>query len=127
MKNLKSRVLQATLLMAVVIGTSSFVSNKPEDIKEVSPISNKTMHEETVNKKDAKFLVKAALTGKDRKAILNSCEYGEDVAKSTYEKELEHHAEYLSGEQQRMLKAQHAMLKADHDKVKSVRDALVEA
>ena len=71
--------------------------------------------------------VKAALTGKDRKAILNSCEYGEDVAKSTYEKELEHHAEYLSGDQQRMLKAQHAMLKADHDKVKSVRDALIEA
>lgn len=30
--------------------------------------------------------VKAALTGKDRKAILNSCEYGEDIAKDSYEK-----------------------------------------
>lgn len=32
--------------------------------------------------------VKAALTGKDRKAILNSCEYGEDVAVDTYKKAL---------------------------------------
>lgn len=71
--------------------------------------------------------VKAALTGKDRKAILNSCEYGEDVAKSTYEKALENHAEYLNAEQKRMLRTQHALLKADHDKVKLMRDALVEA
>ena len=32
--------------------------------------------------------VKAALTNKDRKAILKSCEYGEDVAVDTYEKAL---------------------------------------
>ncbi len=30
--------------------------------------------------------VKAALTNKDRKAILSSCEQGEDVAKDTYKK-----------------------------------------
>ncbi len=30
--------------------------------------------------------VKAALTGKDRKAILNSCEYGEDIAKARMKK-----------------------------------------
>lgn len=29
--------------------------------------------------------IKAALSGKDRKAIVASCEYGEDVAKETYE------------------------------------------
>lgn len=69
--------------------------------------------------------VKAALTGKDRKAILNSCEYGEDVAKSTYEKALEHHSENLNAEQKTMIKAQHTMLLADHDRVKSLRDALV--
>ena len=70
--------------------------------------------------------VKAALTGKDRKVILNSCEYGEDVAKGTYEKALENNVENLNAEQQAMLKAQHTLLKADHDKVKSMRDALVE-
>ena len=66
--------------------------------------------------------VKAALTGKDRKAILNSCEYGEDIAKGTYEKALENEKENLSMEQQTMIKAQHTLLKADHDKVKSMRD-----
>ena len=66
--------------------------------------------------------VKAALTGKDRKAILNSCEYGEDQAKDTYEKALENDKENLSMEQQTMIKAQHTLLGADHDKVKSMRD-----
>ena len=66
--------------------------------------------------------VKAALTGKDRKAILNSCEYGEDQAKDTYEKALENERENLSMEQQTMIKAQHTLLGADHDKVKSMRD-----
>ena len=66
--------------------------------------------------------VKAALTGKDRKAILNSCEYGEDQAKDTYERALENDIENLSLEQQTMIKAQHTLLRADHDKVKSMRD-----
>lgn len=64
--------------------------------------------------------VKAAITNKDRKAILNSCEYGEDVAKGTYEKVLEKDAENLSANQQNMIKAQHILLKADHDKVNSI-------
>ncbi len=69
--------------------------------------------------------VKAALTGKDRKIILNSCEYGEDVAKSTYEKALKNDAADLSGEQQTMIKAQHTNLVADHDMVKSMRDLVM--
>ena len=67
--------------------------------------------------------VKAALTGKDHKAILNSCEYGEDMAEETYEKALNNASENLSAAQQTMIKAQHAWLAADHNKVKSMRDA----
>ena len=70
--------------------------------------------------------VKAALTGKDRKAILNSCEYGEDVAKDTYEKALKDDAENLTDEMQTMIKAQHTMLAADHNKVKAMRDAVTD-
>jgi uncharacterized protein (TIGR02284 family) len=70
--------------------------------------------------------VKAALTGKDRKAILNSCEFGEDQAVGTYEKALKNDLEHLSPGQQTLINAQHALLKADHDKVKSMRDMLVE-
>lgn len=70
--------------------------------------------------------IKTALTNKDRKAILDSCEYGEDVAVDTYEAILDDNAEDLSTEQQTMIKTQHEWIKADHDKVKSMRDSLVE-
>lgn len=66
--------------------------------------------------------VKAALTGKDRKAILDSCEYGEDVAQETYEKVIENDGEDISYDQVNMLEAQQQLLKADHDKVKAMRD-----
>ncbi len=69
--------------------------------------------------------VKAALTGKDRKAILNSCEYGEDVAKETYKEALQNDLVNLSTEEQTMIKAQHTLLVADHDKVKSMRDLVM--
>ena len=71
--------------------------------------------------------VKAALTGKDRKAILNSCEFGEDAAVDTYKNALRNNLSDITAEQQTMLNAQHALIKADHDKIKSMRDALIEA
>lgn len=71
--------------------------------------------------------VKAALTGKDRKAILNSCEYGEDVAVDTYKKVLENDTEELTPDQVTIVEEQYVLLKADHDTIKSLRDSLVEA
>lgn len=70
--------------------------------------------------------VKAALTNKDRKAILSSCEYGEDVAVKTYEKALKNEGENLTTEQQSLISGQHAWIKADHEKVKVMRDAIME-
>ncbi len=70
--------------------------------------------------------VKAALTGKDRKAILDSCEYGEDVAVNTYNKAMINHPKDLNIEQQKMVGEQCHMIKADHDKVKQLRDELTE-
>ncbi len=69
--------------------------------------------------------VKSALTGKDRKTILNSCEFGEDVAVDTYNKALKENSADLSAEQNSLIGAQHAAIKADHNKVKSLRDAIV--
>lgn len=71
--------------------------------------------------------VKSALRGKDRKAILSSCEFGEDAAKDTYDKALEKDPEHLSSEHRRMINAQKSLLKTDHDHVKALYDALVEA
>ncbi len=67
--------------------------------------------------------IKAAITGKDRKAILNSCEFGEDVAVDSYQKALE---ENLSSDQQSIVRAQHLLIKADHDKVKGLRDLVTQ-
>lgn len=70
--------------------------------------------------------IKAALTGKDRKAILNSCEYGEDVAVATYDKVLKDDCDELTTQQRNMVKDQYRLIKADHDRVRNLRDALVE-
>jgi uncharacterized protein (TIGR02284 family) len=69
--------------------------------------------------------IKSALTGKDRKAILNSCEFGEDMALDTYKKVLSDNLTDITADQQAMLNAQYALLKVGHDSVKSLRDALV--
>lgn len=71
--------------------------------------------------------VKSALTGKDRKVILDSCEFGEDAAVKTYKHVLTEHLENLTSEQQSMIKSQYETIKADHDRVKSMRDALIES
>ncbi len=68
--------------------------------------------------------VKAAITGKDRKAILDSCEFGEDAAVKAYEHVLKEHLEDLTAEQQTIVRSQYTIIKADHDKIKSMRDAL---
>ena len=71
--------------------------------------------------------VKSALTGRDRKAILNSCEYGEDVAVDTYKKAIKDNSQDLSPELKNMLDAQFALIKGDHDKVRNLRNSLVES
>ena len=65
---------------------------------------------------------KSAVTGKDRKAILSSCEYGEDVALKSYENALKE--EHLGANYKPLVVSQQAMLQADHDRVKSLRDSL---
>ncbi len=71
--------------------------------------------------------VKAALTGKDRKAILNSCVTGEDEAVDAYQKALKNDLDDITTEQQRMISEQHARIKSDRNHVKGLADALVEA
>lgn len=65
--------------------------------------------------------VKSALTNKDRKAILSSCEYGEDFAVKAYEDALQK-TDDLHSEHQYLIKKQHATIKAEHDKVKNLRN-----
>jgi uncharacterized protein (TIGR02284 family) len=69
--------------------------------------------------------IKAALTGKDRKAILSSCEFGEDAAKKTYEDVLKNNSKELSASQHQVVTEQYNLIKAGHDRIKQMRDELV--
>jgi len=67
--------------------------------------------------------VKAALTNKDRKAILNSCEFGEDVAVKNYEEALKNNP--TGSPLYKIINQQYDLIRAEHDKIKKLRDVLV--
>src|SRR6195952_38447 len=62
--------------------------------------------------------VKAVFTGKDRHAILENCEYGEDAAQKAYKDALDGD---LPAYIRTTLEAQKQMLRASHDKIKALR------
>lgn len=66
--------------------------------------------------------VKAALTGDDRKAILNSCEEGEEKAVETYQDVIDDDMSHLSEQQQLMVMKQKSLIETDYNKVKSMAD-----
>lgn len=65
--------------------------------------------------------VKATFSGKDRKAILASCEYGEDAAQKAYEEALATDAE-LPTDIRQLIADQKSSLRKSHDKIKKMRD-----
>lgn len=66
--------------------------------------------------------LKAAVTGSDRKAILESCEYGEKVAIDAYQDVLEDDMEEVTFEQRAMLTTHLNLLRADYEKVMSMQE-----
>jgi len=66
--------------------------------------------------------VKALFTGKDRQAILENCEFGEDAAQKAYKAALASDAE-MSAETRQLITDQQAALKTAHDLIKKYRDA----
>ena len=67
--------------------------------------------------------VKAALTLDDRKAVLDSCEFGEDAAVKTYTDVISNDLDVLTPQQQALVKSQHLIIKTGHDKIKNLRDS----
>jgi len=66
--------------------------------------------------------VKSALTSKDRKAVLSSCEFGEDVAKKTYDDVLDN-PEDVPSEVLSLIQKQRSELQQGHDTIKALRDS----
>jgi uncharacterized protein (TIGR02284 family) len=65
--------------------------------------------------------VKDMFTGKDRHALLASCEYGEDAAQRAYEDALASDAP-LSTEIRQLITSQKSSLRNSHDMIKKYRD-----
>ncbi|MBA3705886.1 MAG: PA2169 family four-helix-bundle protein [Bacteroidetes bacterium] len=96
-----------------------------EELRKLIPFK-----EETPKRDETKFSgkffrawmdVKAALTGKSKKAILSSCETGEDVALKTYNDILDN-PEDISQDLISLLKRQKSELQQSHDQIKVMRD-----
>jgi uncharacterized protein (TIGR02284 family) len=68
---------------------------------------------------------KSMVTGNDRKAILNSCEKGEDVALNTYQKALKD--KDLPATLNALVTNQYNKIKMNHNEVRDLRDAAVNA
>ncbi len=65
--------------------------------------------------------LKTSFTGKDRQAILNSCEFGEDAAVKAYKSAI--HEQGLMTEAFDMIYRQAQLQRASHDVIKAYRDA----
>lgn len=65
--------------------------------------------------------LKAAITGKDRKTILDNCEFGEDAAQKAYDTALNADVD-LEPTLRELIVRQKAQLRLGHDEVKRLRD-----
>lgn len=65
--------------------------------------------------------VKAVFTGSDRKALLSSCEFGEDAAQKAYETALSSDTE-IDADTRQLIMDQKTSLKKSHDMIKKYRD-----
>lgn len=65
--------------------------------------------------------LKGVIAGKDRKAILENCEFGEDAAQKAYDLSLNADVE-LEPSLRDLIVSQKAKLKTGHDEVKRLRD-----
>jgi uncharacterized protein (TIGR02284 family) len=65
--------------------------------------------------------LKAAITGHDRKTVLQNCEFGEDAAQKAYDMALNADTQ-LEPSLRDLVVRQKAALKSGHDEVKRLRD-----
>ena len=66
--------------------------------------------------------VRAFLSGRERKFVLNNCERGEDAAITAYNTAL--NSDELTPTQREILLSQLQIIKLSHNEIKALRDAL---
>jgi uncharacterized protein (TIGR02284 family) len=114
-------------LKALFTGFSNQSKQFATELRKFVPASEETSKtDETKNsgKRNRIWMdFRSALTGRDRKAILSSCEFGEDAAKKTYDEVMEH-SEDIPSEAMEVIRKQRTELQKGHDTVKSMRDSI---
>lgn len=96
-----------------VTDLSKYVAASGEDPSDKTMLSGKIYR--------AWMDVKATFSGKDRKAILASCEFGEDAAQKAYDSALSSDAD-LPTEVRQLVMDQKTSLRKSHDRIKALRD-----
>ena len=106
-----------------------FSKMKSESIKYIAELHNRILQlggEPTDNTTVSGKLyrawmdVKATFTGKDRKSLLDACEYGEDAAQKAYKDAIEE--EGLPADIRDLITEQKRSLRRSHDEIKAMRD-----
>lgn len=95
------------------------------ELRKFVPASEEPKSDETKNTGKLFRLwmdIKAAVTSNNRKAILSSCEFGEDAAKKEYKDALEN-SQNLPAEAMTVITKQNSEILKSHDLIKSMRDA----
>jgi uncharacterized protein (TIGR02284 family) len=99
---------------------------KSQLISEITKRSGEPTHSTTASGKVFRVWMdfKAALTAKNRKAILSSCEFGEDAAQEVYESALKN-GDKLPNDVYQLVSEQKLKLGIDHDRIKMLRDSKI--
>lgn len=95
------------------------------ELRKFIPDSEEAGHDETKNTGKLFRLwmdIKAAVTSNNRKAILSSCEFGEDAAKNEYKNVLEKPTD-IPAAALSVITKQNAEIMRSHDQIKVMRDA----
>lgn len=116
---------ETDLKMMFLNATETSINCKAQLVAQVKSLGGKEAESTTTSGKFYRLWmdIKASVTGKDRKVILDSCVFGEDAAIETYEEAL-NKAVNLTINQQMMIQEQLLLIKADQDKVKKVLDLI---
>jgi uncharacterized protein (TIGR02284 family) len=118
-------VEETDLKMMFANATETSIRIKAQLVAEVKNLGGKETESTTTSGKIFRIWmdVKSAVTGKDRKMILDSCVFGEDAAINTYEEVLGH-AEDLTPGQFMMIEGHLFSIKMDQDNLKKVLDLI---
>ena len=97
---------------------------RDELIKEVNKLGEEEAKDTTVSGKmyRAWMDIKSALTGRDRHAILSSCEFGEDAALEAYDDSLKADV-MIPSDVRELIHLQRLEIRKAHDRIKAMRDS----